>query len=145
MQKPQDYDKDFYAWIMSNVELIKQGRLTEIDAEHIVEELEDMGRSEKRQLASRLEVIIMHLLKWQFQPSLQSNSWKYSIKEQRIRICNLLKESPSLHRVLETMVDSTYEQAVVMAVKETGLSESSFPPKCPYTLAECLDADFFPE
>ncbi|MBF0551328.1 MAG: DUF29 domain-containing protein, partial [Deltaproteobacteria bacterium] len=93
---PESYDRDFYAWTMNNAELIRQGRFSEIDIEHLAEELEGMGRSEKRALISRLAVLLAHLLKWTFHPGLRCTSWKYTIKEQRRRVLALLKDSPSL-------------------------------------------------
>ena len=75
------YEQDFFAWAMKNAELIRQGRLSEIDAEHIAEELEDMGGSSKRELTNRLGVLLAHLLKWKYQPEQRSSSWSGTIKE----------------------------------------------------------------
>lgn len=92
----QEYDKDFYAWILRNVALIRAGRLSEIDREHVAEELESMGKSEKRELINRLALLMMHLLKWEFQPERRGNSWRASIYHQRLKLKKLLEESPSL-------------------------------------------------
>jgi len=140
----QEYNADFYAWVTHNTELMRQGRLSEIDIEHIAEELESMGKSEKRELTNRLAVLLSHLLKWEIQPGLRGNSWKYTIKEQRIKISDLLEDSPSLNRELEEKIDHAYEQAVLIAVRETGLEEDGFPKKCPFSLSQCLDDSFFP-
>jgi hypothetical protein len=94
---------DFYAWAMRNAELLRQGRFSEIDAEHIAEELEDMGASAKCELLNRLRVLLAHLLKWQYQPDWRSKGWKYTIKEQRRRIDRLLQENPSLRHKLSTL------------------------------------------
>jgi len=85
------YEQDFYAWLITNVQLIRQGRFAEMDSENIAEELEAMGRSEKRALLSRWSVLLAHLLKWQFQPEKRSHSWKYTLAEQRRRILRLLE------------------------------------------------------
>jgi hypothetical protein len=90
------HKSDFYAWTQEQAHLLKTGQLYQIDRHNIAEELQDMGRSEKRQLESRLEILIVHLLKWQFQPSLRSRSWQLTIKEQRLRLELLMQENPSL-------------------------------------------------
>src|SRR5580692_5108256 len=91
-----EYETDFYAWASHNAELLREQRFNEIDFENIAEEIEDMGSSHRRSLMSRLEILLAHLLKWQFQPMGKCNSWKYTIDEQRLRITDLLIESPSL-------------------------------------------------
>lgn len=139
------YDKDFYAWTMHNAELIRQGRFSEIDVEHVAEEIESMGRSDKRELISRLAVLVAHLLKWQLQPARHSNSWKYTIKEQRLEIADLLKESPSLNHELNSRLDHAYKRAIVIAAKEIGLDEKKFPKSCPFTLEQCLKYTFLPK
>jgi hypothetical protein len=141
----QEYNKDFYTWILKNVALIRTGRFSEIDSEHIAEELESMGRSERRELISRLTVLMVHLLKWKFQPVKRSKSWKYIIKEQRIQLVDLLEESPSLMPELDLKLHHAYEQAIFVAIRETGMNECDFPQNCPFSLKECLDPTFFPD
>lgn len=137
------HENDFYAWTQEQAHLLKTGKLHRIDWQHIAEELEDMGRSEKRQLESRLEVLIMHLLKWQFQPNLRSRSWQLTIKEQRLRLEKLLQKNPSLQPSLTEAIEDVYPLATLTAERETGLS--LFPETCPYTLTEILSLEFFPE
>ncbi|MGB3206836.1 MAG: DUF29 domain-containing protein, partial [Crinalium sp.] len=137
------HDNDFYAWTQEQAHLLKTGQLHQIDWQNIAEEIEDMGRSEKRQLESRLEVLIMHLLKWQFQPSLRSRSWQLTIKEQRLRLEKLLQENPSLQSNLSEVIEKVYPLAALIAERETGLS--LFPETCLYNLTEILSAEFFPE
>ena len=137
------HDNDFYAWTQEQAHLLKTGQLHQIDWQNIAEEIEDMGRSEKRQLESRLEVLIMHLLKWQFQPSLRSRSWQLTIKEQRLRLEKLLQENPSLQSNLSEVIEKVYPLAALSAERETGLS--LFPETCLYNLTEILSAEFFPE
>lgn len=137
-----DFEQDFYAWTQQQAEFLKNQQLDHIDWIQIAEEIEDMGRSEKRQLASRLEVLVMHLLKWQFQPNLRSRSWELTIKEQRLRLKRLLEENPSLQSSIETVLSKSYPLAVVRAEQETGLSD--FPATCPYSLESILSEQFYP-
>lgn len=137
------YDSDFYAWTQRQSELLRAGKLEDVDLEHLADEIEDMGRSEKSTLESRLEVLLMHLLKWQFQPAYRGKSWKLTIKEQRIRLLEHLTENPSLKSHLTTGSDKAYRLAVLGAEKETGRED--FPETCPYTLEQIFDEAFFPE
>jgi len=139
------YEQDFYAWLMHNALLIRQGRTTEIDAENVAEELESMGRREKQQLVNRLSVLLMHLLKWVYEPQLRSKSWLYTIKEQRKRLQRLLQDSPSLKYELDERLAEAYEIAVLKAAKETRLDESVFPTVCPFSLVAAMDEQFYPE
>jgi hypothetical protein len=129
---------DFYAWAMRNAELLRQGRFSEIDAEHIAEEVEDMGASAKRELLNHLGVLLARLLKWQYQPGWHSKGWKYTIKEQRQRIDRLLQENPSLRHKLSTVFEQAYGDAVLMAVKETTLEEEAFPASCPWSFDQVI-------
>jgi hypothetical protein len=137
------HETDFYAWTNEQVQLLKTGQLNQIDWQNIAEEIEDMGRSEKRQLESRLEILIMHLLKWQFQPNLRSRSWQLTIKEQRLRLEKILQKNPSLQPNLTEAIEDVYPLATLSAERETGLS--LFPETCPYTLTEILSPEFLPE
>lgn len=141
----KEYESDFYAWTMHNAELIRQGKFSEIDSEHIAEEIESMGRSDQRELANRLAVLIGHLLKWQYQPTRRGKSWQLTIKVQRMGILRLIKQSPSLKHKIHTTLNDAYEEASVIAASETGLNESHFPANCPFTFEQCVDQAFFPE
>ena len=136
-------EQDFYAWTQKQAQLLRTGKLDEIDWQNIAEEIEDMGRSEKRQLESRLEILIMHLLKWQFQPNLRSRSWQLTIKEQRLRLEKLLQENPSLQGNLMEVIAKVYPLASLSAERETGLS--LLPEVCPYHVTEILLDDFLPK
>jgi hypothetical protein len=145
-KSPQsEYEKDFYAWSLHNAALIREGKLSEVDLEHVAEEIEDMGKNNRRELISRLAVLLAHLLKWKFQPERRGNSWKYTIKRQRFEVRDLLKESPSLKHELDKKLNYAYEKALITAVEETGLSQSAFPETSPFSLVEALDENFFPE
>lgn len=139
---PATHNNDFYAWTQQQAHLLRTKQFNQIDFHQIAEEIEDMGRSEKRELESRLELLLMHLLKWQFQPNLRSRSWQLTIKEQRLRLEKLLQENPSLSSFLADLLDKTYQLATISAERETGLS--SFPETCPYGLTEIFTPEFLP-
>lgn len=141
----EEHKTDFYAWIMHNLELLRQEKYAEIDMEHIREELEDMGGSIRGELSSRLVILLTHLLKWKYQPQRQGSSWERTLAEQRVRIARLLKKNPSLKYEIEEEVKEAYEDAIILAETETKIAREKFPQKCPFTLNQCLDLKFFPE
>ncbi|RIK33423.1 MAG: DUF29 domain-containing protein [Chloroflexi bacterium] len=147
LQRPVEslYDSDFYAWTQNQADLLRQGDFRRLDLDNLIEEIEDMGKSQQRQLESRLVVLIAHLLKWQFQPDKRSRSWQATIRIQRIRLHKLLRENPSLRAQLDQVIIEAYEVAVEAAWGETGLDSTVFPTTCPYTAEQILDADFLPE
>ena len=140
-----DYKKDFYAWILKSADLLRHKQFEKIDIKNLVEEIEAMGRSSRRELINRFAILISHLLKWQFQPIRRSKSWILTIKNQRLDIFDLLQDSPSLKYEIETQLNHAYEKAVLIAAEQTGIDESEFGQVCPYTLDDCLDNAFFPE
>jgi len=139
------YEQDFYAWAKRNSELLRAGRFSEVDVDNLVEELESMGRSEKRALVARMAVLMAHLLKWRYQPALRSNSWKYTIKAQRRKVGKILEDSPSLKHQMKALFSEAYEDAILLTAKDTGLTEEDFPSQCPYTLDRVMDDTFWPE
>lgn len=139
------YEADYLKWIEATVEKLRSQDYANIDWENVIEELESMGRSERKSLKSNLVILVMHLLKWQFQPEMRSGSWKGSIVEHRRRIQDDLKDSPSLKPYLEEVFTKCYSDAVEQASAETELPVEVFPPLCPYTSAEVLEANFFPD
>jgi hypothetical protein len=138
------YEQDFYAWLLKSVELLRQRKFSELDVEHLAEELEGMARSDKRELINRFAVLLAHLLKWQYQPEKRSKNWERTIKEQRKRIFLLLEDSPSLRYEIEKKLSDAYEIAILSTANETGLDESVFPESCEYSLEEILDNNFYP-
>ena len=136
--------QDFYAWTQQQISLLRSKRFDEIDLEHLIGEIESMGNSELRELESRLTVLLMHLLKWQYQPNLQTRSWILTIKEQRRRIVKRLQQSPSLKSKLREVIADAYELAKGDTADETGLPESNFPIKCPWTYTQIVDMEFWP-
>jgi hypothetical protein len=139
------YETDYAMWLFENAALLRAGHLDELDGENIAEELEDMGRSEARAVGSHIEVLILHLLKWQFQPHQRSGSWRGSILQARYAISDLLDDSPSLRNKLEGMVTQRYPRAVRKASAETGLSEQTFPVTLPYAIDDLLSDDYWPD
>jgi hypothetical protein len=139
------YDDDFFAWTQEQARLLRARDFTQIDIENVAEELESMGRSDRREIESRLEVLLTHLLKWQVQTNLRSSSWSGTIREQRRRIGKLLRESPSLALVIGPLIPEAYGEGREKAALETGLAATFFPADCPYTPEEVLDEDFLPE
>ena len=139
------YETDFYAWAMEQAALLRAGRFAAADIANIAEEIESMGRGEKRELINRLTILLLHLLKWQFQPGFRSPSSSSSIREQRIRLRSHLKDNPSLKSRLDELFAEAYELAVIGAARETGLPESDFPKTAPYRFEEATDDGFWPE
>jgi len=139
------YELDFFEWTVRNGELLRAGRFGEADLEHIAEEIEDMGKSERHELGSRLCVLLSHLLKWKFQPGSRSRSWRATIRGQRLGLHRLLREMPSLRRYLREEVSEVYPEAIERAIAETSLPDENFPPACPFSFEQILDADFFPD
>lgn len=139
------HDEDFYGWAMTEVQLLKEGKLNELDIDNLIEELENMGVSEKNQLENRLSQLLMHLLKWQFQHNLQSKSWEISIKKQRRGIRKIIRQNPSLKAKIDQCLRDAYQDAREDAADETGLDEKTFPAQCPYTFEQLMDDTFYPE
>jgi len=132
------YERDLYAWATRNAALLRAGRLAEIDYMNIAEELESMGRSERRALGSRLAVLLMHLLKWRYQPERRGRSWRATIREQQRQVARLLADNPSLRPELPELMADAYIDAVLMAIAETGLEETLFPATCPFELEQIM-------
>lgn len=145
MKTSQEYAKDFYAWTLHNAKLIREGKFAEVDLENVAEEIESMGRSDKRESLNQLAVLVAHLLKWQYQPARRGNSWRLTIKEQRIKLISLLDESPSLQSEIALRLNEAYSQALVTAARQTGLIGSTFPIICPFNFEQCLNHAFIPE
>ena len=142
--EPLTHDQDFHAWAKRNAELIRQGKLSEIDVENIAEELESMGKSQKRELVNRLAVLLAHLLKWQHQPERRSNSWVSTIVTQRREILLLLDESPSLEHDMDSSIEKGYRFAVDQAAREMGVGKDMLLKSCSYSFDQIVNEDFWP-
>ncbi len=141
----QLYESDFYGWTHQQALLLRSKNFTAADMENIAEEIEDMGKNLKRELESRLKILFMHLLKWQYQPGYRGNSWRYSIEEQRNELADHIADNPSLKHKLPEAIERGYKYAVTAAAKETGLDKKTFPESCPWTFEQAMDDDFWPE
>ena len=139
------YDEDFALWLKQTIELLQIGQFAELDIDALIEELDSMGKRDRRELLSRLKVLLMHLLKWQYQPSHRGASWEITIRNHREEIQQILADSPSLRPYLESVLNQVYSSARQNASAETGLALSRFPKICAYTIAQVLAADFWPE
>ena len=141
----QLYERDFYAWTQEQATLLRAGRLEQLDAGHLAEEIEALGRQERRELVNRLGILLGHLLKWQFQPQLRGKSWQATIIEQRQDIQELIAESPSLKSYLAEAMEKAYRKGLLLVVRETPLSLQDLPDQCPYTFEQVMDPNFYPE
>ncbi|MBW4514637.1 MAG: DUF29 domain-containing protein [Timaviella obliquedivisa GSE-PSE-MK23-08B] len=137
------YEQDFFLWTQQMATALREGRFDQLDIENLAEEIESVGRSEKRELASRLRVLLIHLLKWQFQSERRSHSWQSTITEQRIQLELVLEDSPSLKGLVPDLLEGAYQQARVKAADETQLAIATFPEQCPYALVDVLRSDFW--
>ena len=139
------YDQDVAAWAFGQAQLLRSHQWSALDIENIAEEIESVGRAEKRELASRMAVLIAHLLKWQIQPEHRTRSWLRTIRHQRERLDRLVRSMPSLKPCLSApeWLSDTYEDAVETASRETG--KDDFPEHFPWTVEQVLDSNFFPD
>jgi hypothetical protein len=140
------YDRDVALWAERMVRLLREGKFTELDLEHLIDEVEDLGRRERDRLLSSARLIVHHLLKWQFQPEKRSRSWVKTIQRELVNLEAYLENTPSLQRFLEQeWLTKVYGIARKDAAIETDIPLSTFPPNCPYTWAQLLNLDFLPE
>ena len=140
-----NYDQDFYGWTQEQAALLKAGRLNDLDIANLIEEVEAMGRSEKRELESRLTVLLVHLLKWKYQSNRRCRSWQLTIKTQRIDFLKVLRDNPGLNPALDQCMIDAYQLATIKASQETGLDEAIFPSACPWELSDVIKQDFYPD
>lgn len=141
------YDTDWYTWTQTTAALIRAGAWEAIDPESLAEEVESMGKSQQRELASRLDVVLVHLLKWRYQPARRQTgrSWAATLRTQRYELRRLLRQSPGLQPLVPPTVLESYADARPVAALQTGLLLTTFPLQCPWTPAQVLDEDFWPE
>ena len=132
------YETDFYAWTQDMAQALQERRFTDLDIENLTEEIEALGRSERREIGSRLAIILIHMLKSDFQPEKHTTSWDNSLEVQRGDLKAVLQENPSLAAQLSDFFPRAYRKAVIFASEETKLPRSTFPQTCPYTEAQIL-------
>lgn len=141
------YESDVVAWAKEQAALIRAGQFDQLDLTHIAEEIEDVGKSEQRELASRMAVLLAHILKWKFQPQKRSVSWTLTIKEPRRLLVRRVQKTPSLSPILSDpeWVDEIWVDAKALAEKETGLDMSTYPEICPWSMADVLTPEWLPD
>ncbi len=139
------YLADFNAWIAQTTQLLREHRWHEIDVTHLIEEVEDLGKSERRAIVSQLTRLLLHLLKWQYQPQRRSDSWLDSITDARTQIALAIEDSPSLNNYPTEQLESSYQRARRQAAKQTSIELSLFPNTCPYDINLVLAEDWLPE
>jgi hypothetical protein len=142
---PSLYERDFYLWVEQQAALLREKRLDELDVANLLEEIEWMGRKDKKSIKSNLVIVLLHLLKHEFQPKRRSRSWLDSILEHRQRLRDDLEESPSLRGHLEAVLPDAYADARARAITQTGMPDGAFPRTSPYTLEQTLDPEFLPD
>lgn len=143
---PNDlYEADFYAWTQEQARLLRERRWNDLDLDNLVDEVESVGSSEKREIRRRLAVLIAHLLKWKFQPGRRGGSWKTTISQQRTQLREIVEGSPSLRNYLAQQARERYLGGLLKASEETGIAIGLFPQECPFTPEQVLDLEFFPE
>jgi hypothetical protein len=141
---PASYEGDFHRWAAEQGRLLRERRIDLVDFENVAEEIETLGRTERREVESRLAVVVLHLLKWQFQPQKRQGGWQASIRIQRLDLKDLLSENPSLKNLPKVALQRCYQRAVLQAAEETGLDFEAFPEGCPYSVEQVLDDGFLP-
>ena len=141
------YAQDFFAWTQTTAALIRAGKWYDIAPEALAEEVESLGAHDHRELRRRLQRLVTHLLKWQYQPSRRQtgHSWRSTIRTQRQDIADLLEQSPSLRRTVPDALSARYALAREHASAQTRLPLATFPETCPWIAEQVLDADFWPE
>ena len=144
MTAEMNYETDFYQWTQQQAALLWQGQWSQVDAANLAEEIDSMGKSDRRAIWSHLINILLHLLKWQYQPERRGNSWTESIDNGREQLDWLIKDSPSLRPKLPQFVDDIYPRARRKAAHETGLPLSTFPEQCPFTV-EQITGEYWPD
>jgi hypothetical protein len=134
------YEEDYNLWLDQTITALRAGRFEELDVNALIDELESMSKRDKREVLSRLKVLLMHLLKWQYQSNKRTASWEITIRNNREEIQQILLDSPSLKSYPALVLEQAYISARQNASTETGLPISTFPETCPYAIAEILSA-----
>jgi len=140
-----NYNQDFYSWTQEQANLLRDGKLNLLDIPNLIEEIETMGRSEKRELESRLTVLLIHLLKWQHQPARRGKSWELTIKGQRLEYQSVIDDNSGLKPQLDGILEKAYRLARVKAAKETGIEINCFSEQCEWPLEKITYDGFLPE
>jgi hypothetical protein len=137
-----DYNRDFYSWLMEQARHVREGRWDALDRDNLAEEIESLGREQFNKLESALRVLMLHMLKWDYQPAKRGRSWWASIGEQRLRLEDVLTDNPGLRPRIDEAITRAYRRARLRAIKETKLEPKIFPDACPYSWDEIVSRDF---
>ncbi len=143
--RPNLYEHDFYAWTQQQKELLGKEQYKELDIANLIEEIDALGKQQKKELRNRLAVLLGHLLKWQYQPGMRTKSWRVTMDIQRSEIKQILLENPSLKPYIAEALTLGYQAGVKLAVLETPLEYRDFPTVLPYRWPQILDESFFPD
>ncbi|WP_413174890.1 DUF29 domain-containing protein [Anabaena azotica] len=141
------YEQDFYLWIQTTVQVLKEGKLEQLDIDNLIEEIDSMGRSEKKELKTRLIVLIEHLLKLQYWTEKKDDNargWRNTVVEQRRQITYTLADSPSLKSILNDIFPDCYQDARNDTLRKYQLPSELFPEESPFSLVQVLNLDFIP-
>lgn len=131
-------DSDFAAWIYDQVAALKEGRFSDLDIDDLVDEVESLAKRDFKAFTSALRIILLHMLKWDFQPERRGNSWRRSINAARKAAWAELASSPSFRSRIRDATDDAYGSARMIAADETGVFERNFPVECPYDWDEIM-------
>ena len=140
-----DYDKDFHDWAVSQARALREHRPNALDWENLADEIESLGKRDRRKVASDLNKILEHLIKWRYQPEKRKTGWRSAIREHRDRIARILADSPSLKRWPGGVLNEEYRKARAVALEDTGVPEERIPQHCPFSAKDVLDANYWPE
>lgn len=141
-QPGADYERDFYSWSLEQARLIREGRWDGIDRDNVAEEIASLGREQFNKLESALRIVMLHVLKWDYQPAMRSRSWMLSIETQRLEIEDVREDNPGLKPRIPEAIRRAYRKARLEAARETGQEKDAFPPVCPYELADLTERAF---
>jgi hypothetical protein len=144
--QPRDdlYERDYYTWALEQAQALRTRSSGALDWDNLAEEVAGLARTETRELKNRVEVLLVHLLKWRYQSAKRSSSWRLTIREQRQRIAHLIDENPGLKSTSEASIIEVYAIARLVAARETGLAERTFTSQSPWIFKQITDADFWP-
>lgn len=139
------YGTDFFEWTREQARLLRERRWDDLDLDNLIDEVESVGSSEKREIRNRLSKLLSHLLKWQYQPGRRGGSWAETIREQRRQLADIVEASPSLRAYVREKAVDLYTSGRLEAAKETGIAFGLFPEECPFSAEQILDPEFMPE
>lgn len=138
------YDGDFFLWTQDQAVRLRRSRPAEVDWENVAEEIESLGKSDRRAVENNIRIVLEHLIKWRYQPERRGPSWSDSIHEHRNRLEEIIEDSPSLARVPGEVLARNYARARQKALDATGLPAAAIPEICPFSVEQVLDPDFWP-